>query len=141
MSGLYKNKYRIDSARLKNWDYRWNAAYFITICTHDKVCFFGDIENGEMKLSDVGVIADLIWFEIKNRSKHIELGEYVVMPNHIHGILILNNPDSVFNDDTMDSSDSSNSVDTFRRNDRTTENDRTTPNGRNDRHIRNDQNK
>lgn len=102
MADLYKNKYRIPSARHPNWDYRWNAAYFITICTHNREHFFGKIKNGKMILSNVGVIADLLWHEIKNHTKNVELGEYIVMPNHIHGILILNNDDDNNDDDNND---------------------------------------
>ena len=93
MADKFQNKYRIPSARLPNWDYGWAAAYFITICTKDRECFFGDIVNGEMNLSKVGVIADVLWYEIKNHAKNIELGEFVVMPNHVHGIIVLNGND------------------------------------------------
>ncbi len=86
----YGNKYRIKSTRLQNWDYGWNGAYFITICTKNREHYFGEIENGRMQLSPIGVIADILWYEIKNHAKNIELGEFIVMPNHIHGILILN---------------------------------------------------
>jgi putative transposase len=95
MSDKFQNKYRIPSTRLQNWDYASEGAYFITICTKDRKHFFGEIENEKIKLSQVGVIADLIWYEIKNHAKNIELGEFVVMPNHIHGILILDNPNNV----------------------------------------------
>ena len=91
MSGLYKNKYRIQSARLQNWDYAWNAAYFITICTEKKRCYFGDIVENRMILSAVGILADVFWHEIKHHTKNVELGEFIVMPNHVHGVLILNN--------------------------------------------------
>ncbi len=87
---LYKNKYRIASARLQTWDYASEGAYFITICTKDRIHYFGDVVNGKMILSNVGVIANLMWYEIVKHTKNIELGEFVVMPNHIHGILILN---------------------------------------------------
>ncbi|PWJ56839.1 REP element-mobilizing transposase RayT [Dyadobacter jejuensis] len=90
MDDKFRNKYRISSARLQNWDYASEGAYFITICTKDRLPFFGKIENGKMILSNIGVIADLMWYEIKNHSKNIELGEFVVMPNHVHGVLILN---------------------------------------------------
>lgn len=90
MSDKFQNKYRIPSARLPNWDYGWDAAYFITICTKDRECYFGEIENGSMNLSKIGVIADILWYEIKNHAKNIELGDFVVMPNHIHGIIVLN---------------------------------------------------
>jgi putative transposase len=91
MDGKFQSKYRISSIRLQTWDYSNEGSYFITICTANRTHFFGKIENGKMKLSHVGVIADLMWFEIKNHAKNIELGEFIVMPNHIHGILILNN--------------------------------------------------
>jgi putative transposase len=86
----YKNKYRIPSARLQTWDYANEGAYFITICTKSMTHFFGKIENKSMELSHIGVIADLLWHEIKNHTENVELGEFVVMPNHIHGVLILN---------------------------------------------------
>lgn len=86
----FQNKYRIASTRLQNWNYGWNAAYFVTICTKGRHWYFGEVKNGEMKLSSAGIIADLLWFEIKNHSKNIEMGEFVVMPNHVHGVLILN---------------------------------------------------
>ncbi|WP_029038204.1 transposase [Salinimicrobium xinjiangense] len=93
MADLYKNKYRIKSARLESWDYRWNAAYFITICTANMKHYFGKIKNGKMELSPLGAIADILWHGIPNHTSHVELGNYIVMPNHIHGILILNNPE------------------------------------------------
>ena len=77
--------------RRQNWDYRWAGLYFITICTYRRNHFFGKIRNSNMQLSKVGVIADLLWYEIKNHSKNVELGEFVVMPNHIHGILNIKN--------------------------------------------------
>lgn len=91
MSEKYKNKYRIASSRADWWDYSANAAYFITICTKDRKSFFGNIKDGKMNLSNVGILADVFWHEIKNHSKAVELDAFVVMPNHIHGILILNN--------------------------------------------------
>lgn len=90
-----------------NWNYEWNAAYFITICTKDRECFFGEIVEGKMKLSAIGIIADIIWHEIKNHAKDIELGEFVVMPNHVHGILVLNGGGG--NKD-MDDNDKSNNI-------------------------------
>lgn len=89
MSDKFQGKYRIDSARLKNWDYASNGAYFITICTDNREHYFGEIENGKMKISPAGAIAHVLWHQIKNHTKNIELGEFIVMPNHVHGILIL----------------------------------------------------
>jgi putative transposase len=86
----FQNKYRILSARLHNWNYANEGAYFITVCTKDRTHYFGEIKNERMQLSSIGVIADLMRYEIKNHTKNIELGEFVVVPNHIRSILILN---------------------------------------------------
>ena len=85
-------RYRAKSTRLMTWDYRKSGAYFITICCHDKQHYFGKITDNTMHYSPLGVIADVLWHEIKHHAKHITLGDYVVMPNHIHGILVLDNP-------------------------------------------------
>ena len=88
-----KNKKRTRTSRLQFWDYSWAAAYFITITTKQKIHYFGYIERGRMNLSQAGVVADLLWYDILNHTSFAELGAFVVMPNHIHGILILNNPE------------------------------------------------
>lgn len=94
----FQNKYRISSARAQWWDYGWNGAYFITICTQDREHYFGEIQNDKMVLSQVGVIADILWHQIPAHHKNIELGDFVVMPNHIHGILIIDKRDNVIDD-------------------------------------------
>ncbi len=99
MDKKYKNKYRIESTRLQNWDYRWSGVYFITVCTKNKKYYFGDVVNGKMMLSKIGVITNILWYEISNHANNIELGEFIVMPNHIHGILIL---DDIDNGDDID---------------------------------------
>ena len=88
----FRNKYRVPSARAAWWDYGWNGAYFITICTKNRLPYFGAIQNRKMTLANCGVLADVFWHEIPNHSNNVELGAFVVMPNHIHGILILDNP-------------------------------------------------
>jgi putative transposase len=93
MDDKFRNKYRIPSARAQWWDYGWNGAYFITICTAYREHFFGEIVDGKMNLSPVGVMADIFWHEIPNHARFVELGDFVVMPNHIHGILILDKPE------------------------------------------------
>lgn len=85
----FRNKYRIPSTRLQNWDYRWAAAYFITIITKNREHYFGEIANQRMSLSHVGVIADVLWHKIPIHAKGVELGAFVVMPDHIHGIIII----------------------------------------------------
>lgn len=87
----YKNKYRIDSTRLKHWDYKWNAAYFITICTRDRKKYFGNVVNGKMILNEIGKISEDEWlktFEIRP-DMNLSMGEYVVMPNHFHAIIFI----------------------------------------------------
>lgn len=91
MQNKFKNKYRISSARLQKWDYSNNGAYFITICTQNRHHFFGYIQNQEMQLSEIGKLAEKFWYEIPNHFSMIELGNFVVMPNHVHGILIIDN--------------------------------------------------
>jgi REP element-mobilizing transposase RayT len=89
----FRNKYRIQSARLKNWDYGWNAFYFVTICTANREFFFGNIVNGEMKLSEIGAKADKYWLEIPEHFPFVKLDVHVVMPNHVHGLIIIDKPD------------------------------------------------
>lgn len=91
MPDKYQNKYRIPSARLQNWDYGNDAAYFVTICTKNREHFFGKIINGEMWLNETGKIVEQEWIKsIELRpDMNLELGEFVVMPNHFHGIMII----------------------------------------------------
>jgi putative transposase len=93
MAEKFQNKFRVLSARWQQWDYTWDAAYFVTICTKERECLFGEIVNGIMNLSGVGNIANQLWYEIKNHAKNVELGEFIVMPNHVHGIIILDGND------------------------------------------------
>lgn len=85
----FQNKFRIPSARLQSWDYGSNGAYFITICTHNREHLFGEIVGGEMQLNEIGLLAQKYWLEIPNHFPFIELGNFVIMPNHTHGILII----------------------------------------------------
>ncbi len=85
----FQNKYRVETTRAQWWDYGWNGAYFITICTQGRVHHFGHIENKKMILSPTGTIADIFWKQIPNHFPFVELGAFVVMPNHVHGILVL----------------------------------------------------
>ena len=92
MNDKFKNKYRIPSARLINWDYRSNASYFITICTKYKQQYFGSIRNSKMHLSEIGQLAKKYWHEIPEHFSYVKLDKFIIMPNHIHGILIIDNP-------------------------------------------------
>ena len=90
---LYKGKYRIESTRLKNWDYSRNGNYFITICTLNREHFFGEVINGRMVLSEVGRFAEMFWSEIPEHFPYSSLDAFVIMPNHIHGIVVIDHLD------------------------------------------------
>jgi putative transposase len=108
MEDKFKNKYRIPSIRLSSWDYGSHGLYFVTICTKDRVQYFGNIVSNEvasgkqnilqteniasLKATEIGVIANQNWLNIPNHFDFVELDEYIVMPNHIHGILFINKP-------------------------------------------------
>jgi putative transposase len=85
----FKNIYRTDSFRLKGWNYGNDGCYFITICTQGRNHFFGEILEGKMILNELGKIAHSIWEQIPMQFEFIRLENFVVMPNHIHGILII----------------------------------------------------
>ena len=89
---LYKNKYRLESTRLPNYDYSINGYYFVTICTHQKFCYFGNIVDAQMQFSQVGRIALKNWQDMPNHFDGVYLDEYVIMPNHVHGIIIIDKP-------------------------------------------------
>ena len=90
-NNLYKNRYRVESARLKNWDYSANGYYYITICTKDRIHYFGNIINDEMILSKIGNMAYKYWQEIPNHFPFVRLDEFIIMPNHVHGIVVIKN--------------------------------------------------
>ena len=78
--------------RLSGYDYASGGKYFITICTKNKIPYFGKIKNGKMILSDIGQIVDQFWKEMPLHFDKIHLDEYIIMPNHIHGIIIVETP-------------------------------------------------
>ncbi|MEM2174632.1 MAG: transposase, partial [Candidatus Micrarchaeia archaeon] len=83
-------KYHRRSIRLKGYDYSQPGAYFITICTKDRKCLFGNVIDGKMILNDAGHIAQKCWLEIPDHYPNVILDEFIIMPNHIHGIIIIN---------------------------------------------------
>ncbi len=78
------------SIRIPNFDYSEAGAYFITIVTQKRLCLFGEIKNGEMLLSDAGMMVDQVCQEIPQFLQGVDLDHYQIMPNHFHGIIILN---------------------------------------------------
>ena len=75
------------SIRLKGYDYSQAGLYFITICCHNRICRFGAVVDGKMILNDAGIIADSCWLEIPKHFPNAVLHEYIIMPNHVHGII------------------------------------------------------
>ena len=78
------------SIRLRGYDYSQPGAYFITLCTQNRECNLGEIMNGEMKFTVRGFIIDEFWSKIPDHFPNVELDEFIVMPNHVHGIIVIN---------------------------------------------------
>jgi putative transposase len=117
MDDKFKSKYRIPSTRLSDWDYSSYGLYYITICTKNRIHYFGDIVRGEetqniaslrkniiseetqniasLRGTVIGEVAYNNWLEISNHFPFIELDEFVIMPNHIHGIIHINIPEKI----------------------------------------------
>jgi len=86
---LFKNKYRTESTRLKSWDYSTAGYYFVTICTKDQNCCLGQITDGVLQLSQIGCIIAEEWAKTAELRDNVHLDEWVIMPNHVHGIICL----------------------------------------------------
>jgi REP element-mobilizing transposase RayT len=76
------------SIRLKGYDYSRNSAYFVTMCSWERESIFGELVDGEMRLNYWGLIIDATWCWLGKQYPYLELEDYVVMPNHLHGILL-----------------------------------------------------
>ncbi len=101
---LYKNKYRVESARLKHWNYANNGMYFVTICTENMIRHFGKITDENIVLNKLGKIAKRCWEDIPKHFPFVKLDKFIIMPNHIHGIIGIDKPDDDFkNDDVVES--------------------------------------
>lgn len=99
----FKGKYRIPSARWTSWDYSQNAAYFITICAAHREHYFGEVVNGAMTVTPLGQAAFDCWQEIPAHFPFVILDEFVVMPNHVHGIIVIDkSPTAVMAVETQD---------------------------------------
>jgi putative transposase len=77
------------SHRLDGFNYQQSGAYFITICTQYRQCQFGNIIDGEMHLNNAGLIIQRVWDELTMFYPNIETDEFIIMPDHIHGIIIV----------------------------------------------------
>jgi putative transposase len=85
-------KHHRRTIRLQGYDYSAPGAYFITICTHQRECLFGEIVDGEMRSNELGQMVNACWQRLPFHFPNLTLDAFVVMPNHVHGILILTNP-------------------------------------------------
>ena len=82
-------KHHRRSIRLKQYDYTRVGAYFVTACTQNRECFFGEIVDGVMRLADVGEMIQKIWQELPEYYAGVGVDVFTIMPNHIHGIIVL----------------------------------------------------
>ncbi len=93
----YRSKYRIDSARMVNYDYGSNGIYFVTICTRNREGFFGEVDEGSdgffLKPTPIGQQAIDCWLAIPGHFPFVMLDEFQVMPNHVHGLLCIDKLD------------------------------------------------
>ena len=77
------------SIRLREYDYSLAGAYFVTVCSRERECRFGEVAGGVMRLNGEGELVRECWMAIPDHFDTIEVVDYVVMPNHIHGIIII----------------------------------------------------
>ncbi len=85
---LYKSQKQY---RYKEYDYSQDGFYFVTICCKNREMFFGDVVVGKMQLSEIGKIAEKFWLEIPDHFSFVKLDKFIIMPNHIHGIIEIDN--------------------------------------------------
>ena len=86
--------HRRRSLRLRGYDYGMAGAYFVTICTQDRACLFGDVAAGAMVLNEAGQMVAALWDSIAAWFSSVEVDQFVVMPNHLHGVLVLPDADA-----------------------------------------------
>jgi REP element-mobilizing transposase RayT len=89
MSKFDPQKHRRRSIRLKGYDYSQAGAYYVTIVVQGRICLFGEIVNEEMHINEYGEIVQKLWNEIPTHFPNVELGAFVIMPNHVHGIIYI----------------------------------------------------
>ncbi|HCC32901.1 MAG TPA: transposase [Clostridiales bacterium] len=77
------------SIRLKGYDYAQSGSYFLTVCTLDRACLFGEIVDGEMFLNQLGRMVERTWDDLPNHMANVELDAFMVMPDHIHGVVVI----------------------------------------------------
>lgn len=83
------NKHNRRSIRLMDYDYSQSGAYFVTICTRNRACVLGEISDGHVLLNESGEIVADTWLWLENHYRHVELDQWLIMPNHLHGIILI----------------------------------------------------
>ena len=91
----FKNCYRIPSARMRGWNYAWDGFYFITICVKNRFHCLAKILQGEVHLSPIGGIIAEEWEKTAEIRENVELDAWVIMPDHVHGIIGIFHPDTI----------------------------------------------
>ena len=86
---FHRKKRNRRSLRLRGYDYSQAGAYFVTICIHGQDCLFGQVVEGETRLSEYGGVVSKCWNELSFHYPYVETDEYAVMPNHLHGIIVI----------------------------------------------------
>ena len=88
-------EYKTKSIRLKYWDYSTTWWHFVRISTQNHINYFGSINSGQMEINEIGKIAKYEWIKTADLRENVELDEFVIMPNHMHGIVILSENQTV----------------------------------------------
>ncbi|MDW8327944.1 MAG: transposase, partial [Anaerolineales bacterium] len=86
---MFGNRYRVETTRLRNWDYSAGGYYFVTLCTWQRRCLFGEVVDGEVRLSPAGEIVADEWQKTPAIRSNVALDAWIIMPNHLHGILVI----------------------------------------------------
>ena len=86
---LFKGKYRVESTRLRGWDYTSAGWYFVTFCTRNRECVLSEVVNGVVHLSPIGELVAREWLKTEQVRANVALDEWVIMPNHVHGIIVI----------------------------------------------------
>jgi len=93
MEEFFKNKFRVASTRLEVWNYGWPGLYFVTICTKNRECCLGKINNGEVCMSQIGEIVAEELFKTSKLRSCVKLDDFIIMPNHLHVIFAIEDKD------------------------------------------------
>ena len=88
------NERRRKSLRLRNYDYNQAGAYFVTVVVKGRTSIFGEVVGEEVKLNEYGEIVEISWLDLPNHYEHISLDSFIIMPNHIHGIVVISDTEA-----------------------------------------------